>query len=302
MKSLLVGLIVGVFALMPGLAETADKADRMDSDKKFLHSSETSDFLASDLMGKTVYTTPRDTVAVSPDHRDTAATPGTQVDRPRATVTERPDDWENVGDIDDFVVTPDGTVRAVLVDVGGFLGIGARTVALNMEALDFVYSHDDDDFYLVLSGTTKEQIENAPEYRHHEGTALGTDRGTAPGTAPDVDRGTAPGTALGPGYRTTPAEGYTQVEPTAVSVDDLKGANVYDANHENVASIDEVLVSPEGNIERVLLDVGGWLGIGARTVAIDMDKLEVHRGRDGDVRVYVNMTEEELKQLPEYGN
>lgn len=283
MKSLLVGLIVGAFALMPGLAETNGyRADKMDSDKKFLHYSEESDFLASNLMGKTVYATPRDTVAGSPDQRDRAATPGTQEDRPRATVTQIPDDWENVGDIDDFVVTHDGTVRAVLLDVGGFLGIGARTVAVNMEALDFVYSHDDEDFYLVLSGTTKEQLENAPEYRHHEGTY----RGAVPG----------------PGYRTTPAEGYTPVEPRAVSVDDLKGANVYDANNENVASIDEVFVSPEGNIERVILDVGGWLGIGARTVAIDMDKLEVHRGRDGDLRVYVNMTEEELRQLPEYNN
>jgi sporulation protein YlmC with PRC-barrel domain len=282
MKSLLVSLIVGAFVMMPGLAEAADRADRMDRDNKFLHSSEKSDFLASNLMGKTVYTTPRDTVAGSPDQRDRAATPGTQVDRPRTTVTQRPDDWENVGDIDDFVVTPDGKVRAVLLDVGGFLGIGARTVAVNMEALDFVYSHDDDDFYLVLTGTTKEQLENAPEYRHHEGTALGT--------------------APGPGYRTTPAEGYTAVEPRAVTVEELKGANVYDANQENVASIDEVLVSPEGNIERVLLDVGGWLGMGARTVAVDMDKLEVHRGRDGDVRVYVNMTEEELRQLPEYTN
>jgi hypothetical protein len=294
MKSLLVGLIVGAFALMPGLAEAADRADRMDRDNKFLHSTERSDFLASDLMGKTVYTTPRDTVAGAPDQRDRAATPGTQVDRPRATVTQRPDDWENVGDIDDFVVTTDGKVRAVLLDVGGFLGIGARTVAVNMEALDFVYSHDDDDFYLVLTGTTKEQLENAPEYRHHEGTV--------PRTSPGTDRGTAPGTAPGPGYRTTPAEGYTRVEPRGVTVEELKGANVYDANHENVASIDEVLVSPDGNIERVLLDVGGWLGMGARTVAVDMDKLEVHRGRDGDVRVYVNMTEEELRQLPEYGN
>jgi hypothetical protein len=294
MKNLLVGLIIGAFALMPGLAEAADRADRMDSNNKFLPHSERSDFLASDLMGKTVYTTTRDTVAVSPDHRDRAATPGTQVDRPGATVTQRPDDWENIGDINDFVVTPDGTVRAVLLDVGGFLGIGTRTVAVNMKALDFVYSQDDDDFYLVLSGTTKEQIENAAEYRHHEGTAQRT--------APDVDRGTAPGVVPGPGYRTTPAEGYTQVEPRAVSVDDLKGANVYDANHENVASIDEVLISPDGNVERVLLDVGGWLGMGARTVAIDMDKLEVHRGRDGDVRVYVNMTEEELRQLPEHSN
>jgi hypothetical protein len=193
-------------------------------------------------------------------------------------------------------VTPDGSVRAVLLDVGGFLGIGTRTVAVNMKALDFVYSHDDDDFYLVLYGTTKEQIENAQEYRHHGDTAHRT--------APDVYRETTPGalTGTGPAYRTTPAEGYTQVEPRAMSVEDLKGANVYDANHENVAGIDEVLISPEGNIERVLIDVGGWLGMGARTVAIDMDKLEVHRGRDGDVRVYLNMTEEELKQLPEYRN
>ncbi|TVQ59626.1 MAG: hypothetical protein EA355_00235, partial [Rhodobacteraceae bacterium] len=48
------------------------------------------------------------------------------------------DAWESVGAIDDVVMTQDGDVRGVLLDVGGFLGFGARTVMVDIEDLHFV--------------------------------------------------------------------------------------------------------------------------------------------------------------------
>lgn len=44
---------------------------------------------------------------------------------------------ENIGDIKDVLVNKDGTVTAVLIGVGGFLGIGEKDVAVSMTALEF---------------------------------------------------------------------------------------------------------------------------------------------------------------------
>src|SRR5258707_12628511 len=40
------------------------------------------------------------------------------------------DQNQKIGSIDDFVVSPDGTLSVAVVDVGGFLGIGAHKVAI----------------------------------------------------------------------------------------------------------------------------------------------------------------------------
>ncbi|GAB6059982.1 PRC-barrel domain-containing protein [Desulfonatronum parangueonense] len=97
-----------------------------------------------------------------------------------------------------------------------------------------------------------------------------------------------------------PQEGYARVSPDLISVDDLQNADVYDSNHENVGNVDQVLITPQGDIEQVVVDVGGFLGIGAHSVAIDIDEVEIHRGEGDDLRVYVPMTEQELEAMPEY--
>ena len=46
-------------------------------------------------------------------------------------------DGESIGSISDVLVSEDGKVMAVLVGVGGFLGIGEKDVAVSMTALEF---------------------------------------------------------------------------------------------------------------------------------------------------------------------
>ena len=42
---------------------------------------------------------------------------------------------ESVGKIEDLLITDGGTLRAVVLDVGGFLGVGAREIAVEPSAL-----------------------------------------------------------------------------------------------------------------------------------------------------------------------
>ena len=66
------------------------------------------------------------------------------------------DDAENIGDVNDIVLGTDGKIEAVVVGVGGFLGIGEKDVAVDFAQLE--WAERDGDRWLVAP-MTKEQLE-----------------------------------------------------------------------------------------------------------------------------------------------
>ncbi|SDB61508.1 PRC-barrel domain-containing protein [Desulfonatronum thiosulfatophilum] len=99
--------------------------------------------------------------------------------------------------------------------------------------------------------------------------------------------------------RLQPEQGYSFVDHTAVSVDELRNSYVYDSNHKQISGVKDVIVTSD-RVEKFILDVGGFLGIGAHTVAISPSEIEIHKNNLGDIRIYIPMTKEQLKDLPEY--
>jgi hypothetical protein len=96
-------------------------------------------------------------------------------------------------------------------------------------------------------------------------------------------------------------EGYNQVTMADLNTEDLTGARVYGANDEDVGEISELLLTSDGAIDRAVIDVGGFLGLGERPVAVTMDELTIMRTQDGDeFRVYIDSTQETLEAQPEY--
>ena len=69
---------------------------------------------------------------------------------------------ETIGDINDVLISGDGKVSAVIVGVGGFLGMGEKNVALPYDQL--VFAKDVGDNLVVTTSATKESLETAPEY------------------------------------------------------------------------------------------------------------------------------------------
>ncbi|MGP9806364.1 PRC-barrel domain-containing protein [Paracoccus sp. NSM] len=95
-------------------------------------------------------------------------------------------------------------------------------------------------------------------------------------------------------------QGYERAEAAALSLDDLMGAEVYGAGDNNIGTVQDVVASQQGQVEYVVLDVGGVLGMGAHPVALGMDEVSVMHDGGDDLRVYVGATREQLEQLPEY--
>jgi hypothetical protein len=70
---------------------------------------------------------------------------------------------EDMGRVVDVIVDRDGTVRAAVIDFGGFLGVGSRKIVVDWKALRFGgVANKKDSITLEL---TKAQVAAAPEYK-----------------------------------------------------------------------------------------------------------------------------------------
>jgi PRC-barrel domain len=70
---------------------------------------------------------------------------------------------EDMGRIVDVIVDRSGTVRAAVIDFGGFLGVGSRKIVVDWNALHFGRIPDKGES--ITLELTKEQVIAAPEYK-----------------------------------------------------------------------------------------------------------------------------------------
>jgi sporulation protein YlmC with PRC-barrel domain len=293
----------------------------------FRESGDMTEIRASDFIGKRVYSIEGD-VAANAD--------GMQ------------ENWEDIGEINDVILSREGDVQAVLVDIGGFLGIGERQVAINMDAIRFVSddatADDEGDYFLVMSAA-RTDFEAAPEWQWQTGDdqamtdpAAGTTEDVAATDAPaedtemagtETDPATDPATGAAmdetemAGTETDPAaadetdpaatgiapraeggiwpEGYALADASALTAETLTGATVYDAEDTRIGSVSDLVVGEGDTLTHAVVDVGGFLGIGAKPVALDMAEIQIVQADGGDeLRVYVPMTRDQIDAMPRF--
>lgn len=70
---------------------------------------------------------------------------------------------ESIGEIEDLLIENGKTIRAVILGVGGFLGVGERYVAVDPSSITFMRSGNTGAVRAVLD-TTKDQLSKAPTF------------------------------------------------------------------------------------------------------------------------------------------
>ncbi|UYQ73574.1 PRC-barrel domain-containing protein [Pelagibacterium flavum] len=286
------------------------------------------------------------------------------------------DDAEAIGDVNDFVLDQNGEIGAVVVGVGGFLGIGQKSVAINWADLELAQDMDGNN--RLIANMTREQLENAAEFDRQEWlaseaeTAAEMDAGAgdamAPAPAGDamapadpaadamaleeapaddaaVTEEVAPAEDAMASEEIAPADDAMASEETApaddamaseepapaedamaseeapaeadaaaasdfdsmeavatadISADELTGTAVYGAGDEEIGSIGDILLSEDGTVDAVIIDFGGFLGIGTKPVAVAFDNLTFVRDENGGLLLRTPLTAEELEAAPEY--
>lgn len=77
----------------------------------------------------------------------------------------------------------------------------------------------------------------------------------------------------------------------------LIGKNILDKNNARIGEINDLLISQDGQVAAALVGVGGFLGIGEKTVAIPYDAL--NRSPQSD-QLTVSYTRQDLEQAPQF--
>ena len=225
------------------------------------------------------------------------------------------DGWNDIGEINDVVITRDGKVDSVLLDIGGFLGMGERQVAVSMESIRFVADSataaDANDFFLVVNAD-RTLLEGAPEFMRTGAMPADATQNADTAVAPDATAadGTTATAATDPAV-TQPAadgagvdgavmmDGFAAIEPDGITSEQLMGTRVYGPNQEDLGEISNLVLDANGAPSQVIVDVGGFLGMGEKPVAIDVTALQMMQATDnGKIRAYVQMTQEQLESMP----
>ena len=261
------------------------------------------------------------------------------------------DEAENIGDVNDIVFDADGNIQAVVIGVGGFLGLGEKHVAIEYDLVK--WAERDGDRWLVVE-TTAEALKAQPEFDRMAYQPVPADADVAetkPATADDLataetaepaeampvedktaeapadqdvamapkdetaktedrvtdDQNTAASPLEDPAKATdateTAAIDRSSLQPLAsdqIRAEELIGTTVYGVGDDHIGEIGDVVLSQDGNVDAIIVDVGGFLGIGEKEVAIGMDNLEFMSDGEGNRYLYTAFTQEELEAQPAY--
>ncbi|MFZ0132473.1 MAG: PRC-barrel domain-containing protein [Desulfobacterales bacterium] len=253
---------------------------------------------------------------------------------------------KDIGEIKNVLFDRKGKNKEYLVDVGGFLGIGDKTVGVSPDEL----TYNADEEYAVFNGT-KSQLENKQEvdyssygykggyypYRTYPGYMYGPRYAYDPyfdgryppqGYAGDYGRGygydrndgrfmdhrqnrtgnrqSQPSDqyqdrdqrsqGYGRGYYPADRPNGNDFNRSDISLEAILDADVRTQNGEDVGEIENLVINRRGRITHTIIDVGGFLGIGEKQVAVPFKKLK----NIGPYYVMFPGTEAQLESMPAY--
>jgi sporulation protein YlmC with PRC-barrel domain len=227
--------------------------------------------------------------------------------------TVKNDRGEELGEVDDLIMSRNGKIKKVILSVGGFLGVGYRLVAAPFKSLKISEKGD------IVYNVTKQQLENHPEFDYRA-------EGLYNYSFPPYPTYTFPYNPPPPaeqeyrgGYRYPPYPPYPRYGkpygpfperrrkgeyyypwtweyfPERLPLSTLLSRTVLNDEGETVGELDNLIISPEGKVEQVILSVGGFLGIEAKLVAVPFRPLKV-----SEFGIVYNVTQQELKNRPAF--
>ena len=93
------------------------------------------------------------------------------------------------------------------------------------------------------------------------------------------------------------ADLMTTVPNSSVTVTDWYKQDVYDPSDNKIGEINDVLVSPQGQVNALIVGVGGFLGAGEKDVAVNFDAVK-QTTKNNKTYLTMNTTKDALKAAP----
>jgi sporulation protein YlmC with PRC-barrel domain len=87
----------------------------------------------------------------------------------------------------------------------------------------------------------------------------------------------------------------TTIQPDQMRANKIIGASVYDRNNAKIGSVQDIVLDRDGRVAAVVVDVGGFLGMGAKDVAVRLSDIKTDNNR-----LTLDLTKPELQRMATY--
>jgi len=211
-------------------------------------------------------------------------------------------DAPEIGYVKDVVLDASGQATAVILGIGGFLGAGEKNVAVAYSQIQWAIASDGS-----LRGSlnsTKDALAAAPDFKFPDYVAL-AQSGTSAASGASVAATSVAPASVAP-VSSAPQPGDVDVtklnvlDVAALKTEDLKGTDVISPTGQKLGDIDDFVLSKDGKVDAVIVEFGGFLGIGTKHVAIAYEGLKFMVGPNKERYLMVNVTKEQLNAQPDY--
>jgi sporulation protein YlmC with PRC-barrel domain len=94
--------------------------------------------------------------------------------------------------------------------------------------------------------------------------------------------------------------GETDMFGREVAASNIMGASVMDAEGKSIGEIDDLVLSGAGSVSNYVVDVGGFLGIGEKRVALTPKDVTITADASGNIQAKTQLTKDALTARPDY--
>jgi sporulation protein YlmC with PRC-barrel domain len=195
-----------------------------------------------------------------------------------------------VGDVDSVMVDQDGKVSSVVVDVSDWLE-SEKLIAVNWSDLQMGQDGR------IVTSMTKENAQSAAAYQYKDENLRGQVMDESGERTAAAGAGAAG--AAGANVEGVAADSALLNPDGSLNASKLIGLDVQSAQDQKVGDIGEVVVSKDGQVKGVVVDVGGFLGIATHPVLLDWEDVGL-TSQNGTDRAVVNLDKQRLEQMPAY--
>jgi len=215
----------------------------------------------------------------------------------KAVYTNEDQQSDKIGDVSDLIIGNNGLITHAVIGVGGFLGIGEKDVAVPFDDLKVI--ERDGDVRLIY-GATREQLTAASAidratYQSLQNPEATTSRNESAVKASAANQQVA-ASDLAPSD-----EAFLTLDMDQILATDLIGRELYGPDDNSFGEISDLVLQNDGQTRAALIDVGGFLGIGEKTVAIPFEEIKFTKAADGssEPKLVAALSKEQVEKLPQ---
>src|SRR5215468_8719141 len=88
---------------------------------------------------------------------------------------------------------------------------------------------------------------------------------------------------------------HSMIQPDEIRASKMIGSSVYDVQNRNIGSVKDLVLNRSGAVDAVVVDVGSFLGMGGKYVAIPLSDIKT-----GHNRLTLDRNKEQLQQMAKY--